>query len=49
MKITLFDYTYKLKKTTSGIYYIARCFSKTGFKKWEAGKLQNKSGIINLF
>lgn len=48
LKITLFNYTYALKKTTKGEYYITRAFSHRGFKKWKAGKLQNKSGIINL-
>lgn len=49
IKITLGNYTYQLKKTTGGVYYIARSFSYKGFKKWEKGILQNKSGIINLF
>lgn len=48
MQITLLNYSYKLKKTTQGEYYIARSFSNRGYKKWKLGKLQNKSGIINL-
>lgn len=47
-KITLWNYTYELKKLTTGEYYIARSFSNRGYKKWKLGKLQNRSGIINL-
>lgn len=49
IKITLGNYTYQLKRTTSREYYIARSFSAKGFNKWQAGKLQNRSGIINLY
>ena len=48
MKITFNNYTYQLKKLTCGEYYIARSLSKKGFKKFEEGKLSNRSGIINL-
>lgn len=46
IKITLWNYTYKLKKLTSGKYYITREFSQRGFKKFMSGKLQNNSGIV---
>jgi len=46
-KLTLGNYTYQLKKTTSGVFYIARAFSSKGFEKWKAGKLQNRAGIIS--
>lgn len=48
MKITLLNYTYQLKRLTAGEYYITRCFNKRGFAKWKQGKLQHRSGIINL-
>jgi len=48
IKITLKNYTYQLKRLTTGEYYIVRSFSHRGFKKWQAGILKNKSGIINL-
>lgn len=46
MKITLGNYTYKLKKLTTGKYYITRQMSHKGFEKWKAGKLQNRAGIL---
>ena len=49
MKITIINYTYALRKTTQGKYYITRAFSKRGFKKWQQGLLKNRAGIINLF
>lgn len=48
LKITLWNYSYELKSTTRGKYYIARTMTKRGFSKWKKGKLQNKSGIINI-
>ena len=45
-KITLGNYTYKLKRLTTGKYYIVREMSHKGFKKWKAGLLQNKAGIL---
>lgn len=48
MKITLYNYTYKLKKTTKDEYYIARSFSNRGYKKWQLGLLKNRSGIISF-
>lgn len=45
-KITLGNYTYRLKRLTTGKYYIVREFSAKGFKKWNAGKLQNRAGIL---
>lgn len=45
-KITLGNYTYKLKRLTTGKYYIVREMSNRGFKKWQAGKLQNRAGIL---
>lgn len=47
-KITLGNYSYGIRKTTSGMFYIVRSFSHKGYKKWQAGKLLNKSGIISL-
>jgi hypothetical protein len=46
IKITFWNYVYKLKRLTTGKYYIVREFSKRGFKKWDSGLLQNRSGII---
>lgn len=48
LKITLLNYSYELKSTTRGIYYIARTMTKRGFEKWKKGKLQNRAGIINI-
>lgn len=48
MKLTLWNYSYKLHRLTTGEYYITREMTKRGFKKWYKGKLQNRSGIINL-
>lgn len=45
-KITLGNYTYKLKRLTTGKYYIVREMSKKGFKKWQAGKLQTRAGVL---
>jgi hypothetical protein len=45
-KITLGNYTYKLKRLTTGKYYIVREMTKRGFNKWKAGKLQNRAGIL---
>lgn len=46
IKLTLGNYTYKLKRLTTGRFYIVREMSSRGFKKWQAGKLQNKAGIL---
>ena len=46
LKITLGNYTYKLKRLTSGKFYIVREMSNKGFKLWEKGLLQNKAGIL---
>lgn len=48
MKITLGNHKYGMKKTTGGDRYITREFSKKGFKKYQEGKLENKSGIIEI-
>lgn len=48
MKITIGDHKYGLKKTTKGERYITREMSKKGFSKWKEGKLENRSGIVNL-
>jgi hypothetical protein len=48
MKITLKNYTYKLKRLTTGKYYIVREFSKRGYKKFDAGKLQNRAGVLTI-
>ena len=47
-KITLGNYTYKLKRLTTGKYYIVREMSHKGFKKWQAGQLQNGFGIVSM-
>jgi len=46
IKITLGNYTYGIRKTTKGVFYIVRSFSHKGFVKWEKGLLQNKAGIL---
>lgn len=46
LKITLGNYTYKLKRLTNGKYYIVREMSHKGFNLWKKGKLSNKAGIL---
>jgi len=46
LKITIGNYSYGIRKTTKGEFYIVRSFSSKGFAKWEKGLLQNRAGII---
>ena len=46
LKITLGNYTYRLKRLTTGKYYITREMSHKGFDLWKVGKLQNRAGIL---
>ena len=48
IKITFGNYTYGIRKTTKGKFYIVRSFSHNGFIKWQKGLLENGSGIIHF-
>lgn len=48
-KLTIGNYTYALKRLTTGKHYITRTMTSKAFKKFLAGKLSLRSGIVNIW